>query len=98
MLGLAHIGVLQWFEEHHIPVDRLSGTSMGAFVGGLYATGRSPAEMRKLALTTDFLSVVTFETPYTEVGFRRRQDRRGWEISGGRAWIQIRRPPKGQRR
>ena len=76
MLGLAHIGVPQWFEEHHIPVDRLSGTSMGAFVGGLYATGRSPAEMRKLALTTDFLSVVTFETPYTEVGFRRRQDRR----------------------
>ena len=28
-LGLAHIGVLKWFEEHHIPVDRLTGTSMG---------------------------------------------------------------------
>ena len=32
-LGLAHIGVLQWLEEHHIPVDRISGTSMGALVG-----------------------------------------------------------------
>ena len=41
-LGLAHIGVLQWFEEHHIPVDRISGTSMGSLVGALYATGTHP--------------------------------------------------------
>ena len=42
-LGLAHIGVLQWLEEHHIPVDRISGTSMGSLVGALYATGATPA-------------------------------------------------------
>src|SRR5271165_2268136 len=41
-LGLAHIGVLQWFEDHHIPIDYLAGTSMGGLVGGLYATGKSP--------------------------------------------------------
>ena len=34
-LGLAHIGVLQWFEDHHIPIDYLAGTSMGGLVGGL---------------------------------------------------------------
>lgn len=44
-LGLAHIGVLQYFEEHHIPVDAIAGTSIGGIVGGLYATGHSPAEM-----------------------------------------------------
>ena len=43
-LGLAHIGVLQWFEEHHIPIDYLAGTSMGGLVGGLYATGKSPQQ------------------------------------------------------
>jgi len=32
-MGLAHIGVLKWFEEHHIPVDYVAGTSMGGLVG-----------------------------------------------------------------
>src|SRR5690349_14069435 len=43
-LGLAHIGVLQWLEEHRIPVNYVAGTSMGGLVGGMYATGNSPAE------------------------------------------------------
>ena len=34
-LGIAHLGVLKWFEEHHIPVDYVAGTSMGGLVGGL---------------------------------------------------------------
>jgi predicted acylesterase/phospholipase RssA len=44
-LGLAHIGVPRWFEQHHIPVDYISGNSMGALVGGMYATGKSPEEL-----------------------------------------------------
>ena len=36
-LGLAHIGVLRWLEEHHIPVAYVAGTSMGGLVGGFYA-------------------------------------------------------------
>ncbi len=36
-LGFAHIGVLRWFEEHHIPIDYIAGTSMGGLIGGLYA-------------------------------------------------------------
>src|SRR5271170_5201917 len=47
-LGLAHIGVLRWFEQHHIPIDYLSGNSMGALVGGMYATGKSPDALEKL--------------------------------------------------
>lgn len=76
-LGLAHIGVLQWLDEHHVPVDRLAGTSMGALVGALYATGHSPAEMRALAAGDTFTNVFTLQTPYIDASFRRRQDRRG---------------------
>jgi NTE family protein len=75
-LGLAHIGVLKWFEENHIPVDRIAGTSMGALIGALYATGNSPAKIEELATAKDFTKVFTFETPYTDLSYRRRQDRR----------------------
>ncbi len=37
--GFAHIGILEVLEEHHVPVDAIIGTSMGALVGGLYAAG-----------------------------------------------------------
>lgn len=75
-LGLAHVGVLQWLEEHHIPVDRIAGTSMGALVGGMYATGATPAQLRALALSNAFSRVFSLQTPYAEASFRRRQDRR----------------------
>jgi NTE family protein len=75
-LGLAHIGVLQWFEEHRIPVDRISGTSMGSLVGALYATGRTPTEMRALAVSDAFTGVFTLQTAYADSSFRRRQDQR----------------------
>src|SRR5689334_15440050 len=47
-LGLAHIGVLEWFEAHRIPIDYIAGTSMGGLVGGLYATGKSPKELEEI--------------------------------------------------
>jgi NTE family protein len=75
-LGLAHIGVLQWFEEHRVPVDRISGTSMGALVAALYATGRTPAQMRALAVSDTFTRVFALQSPYADASFRRRQDRR----------------------
>jgi NTE family protein len=75
-LGLAHIGVLQWLEEHHIPIDRISGTSMGSLVGALYATGVPPAQMRAIAVSDAFTRVFTLQTPYSASSFRRRQDRR----------------------
>ena len=53
-LGLAEIGVLQWMEENHIPVDRIAGTSMGSIIGAMYATGMSPAEIQKFAEEIDW--------------------------------------------
>jgi NTE family protein len=74
-LGLAHIGVLQWLEEHHIPVDRLAGTSMGALVGGLYAEGMTIKELRNVGTSDAFKDVFTLQAPYSDLSFRRRQDR-----------------------
>jgi NTE family protein len=74
-LGLAHIGVIDWLEEHRIPVDRISGTSMGSLVGAMYATGSTPAQMRALAAGHAFTRVFTLQTPYSDLSFRRRQDR-----------------------
>jgi NTE family protein len=45
--GLTHIGVLKVLHEMRVPIDYIAGTSMGAIVGGLYASGMSPDEMQK---------------------------------------------------
>src|SRR5690242_10831233 len=47
-LGFAHIGTLEWLEAHHTPVDYVAGTSMGGLVGGLYAAGNNPQDIKKL--------------------------------------------------
>jgi NTE family protein len=52
--GLAHIGVIRALEENNIPIDYITGTSMGAIVGGLYASGYSPDEMETLFKSEDF--------------------------------------------
>jgi len=52
--GLAHIGVLKALEENHIPIDYIVGTSMGGVVGGLYASGYSPAQIEHMALSSNF--------------------------------------------
>ena len=52
--GLAHIGVIRALEENNIPIDYITGTSMGAIIGGLYAAGYSPDEMEILFKSEDF--------------------------------------------
>ncbi len=52
--GIAHIGMLQALEENGIPIDYITGTSIGAVVGGLYAMGYSPAEMLTLVKSDEF--------------------------------------------
>jgi NTE family protein len=73
-LGLAHIGVIRWLEEHRIPVSYIAGTSMGGLVGGLYATGRSPAEVRSVVDQIDWDQVLNGATPFRDLSFRRKQD------------------------
>ncbi len=52
--GAAHIGVLKALEEMRVPVDFITGTSMGAYVGGLYATGMSADEIESFIDTVDW--------------------------------------------
>jgi len=73
-LGLAHIGVLQWLEEHHIPISYVAGTSMGGLVGGIYATGKFPAEIRALVDEINWDDVLHGEIPFTDLSFRRKED------------------------
>ena len=52
--GIAHIGVIQALEDNNIPIDYVTGTSMGAIVGGLYAAGYTPQEMMELLMSKGF--------------------------------------------
>ena len=73
--GLAHVGVLQWMEEHHIPVDYVAGTSMGALVGGLYATGHDADEMQAFLKDVDWSDVLSASAPFKQLMFRRKEDK-----------------------
>jgi len=52
--GIAHIGILKALEENNIPIDYITGTSMGGIVGAMYAAGYSPEQIEKIALSRDF--------------------------------------------
>lgn len=80
-LGLAHIGVLQWFEDHHIPIDYIAGTSMGGLVGGLYASGKSPGQLRELVEQQNWDSIIGGRTQYQNLSFRRKEDLRAYPNS-----------------
>ena len=56
--GIAHVGVLEEIEAAGIPIDLIVGTSMGAIVGGLYASGYSPEAMDRLVTSMDWASIL----------------------------------------
>lgn len=74
--GFAHIGVLKVLEENRIPIDYISGASMGALVGALYATGRTPAEMEQLVRTLNWDNLLQGKTEFDSLSYRRKEDRR----------------------
>src|ERR1035437_5579723 len=80
-LGLAHVGVITWLEEHHIPVDYIAGTSMGGLVGGVYATGHNAAEMRQIVNGIPWDEVLSPMTPFDDLSFRRKEDARDYPNS-----------------
>ncbi len=73
--GLAHIGVLKALEENHIPIDYITGTSMGGIVGALYAAGYSPSEIEYVAQSDDFQEWVNgrFKSDYRYY-FKKKSD------------------------
>ena len=78
--GLAHIGVLKALEEQGIRIDAIAGTSMGAVIGGLYASGYKIDELEKLALNIDWRQALSDAPPREDVPFRRKQDDRDFLV------------------
>jgi NTE family protein len=77
-LGLAHIGVIRWMEEHRIPVNFIAGTSMGGLVGGVYATGRNAGELYAVVQDIQWNQVMSGQIPFHDLSFRRKQDARDY--------------------
>lgn len=72
--GFAHIGVLRILQALRVPVDVVAGTSMGAIVGGLYATGYTPAQLEKMVRSTDWQSIFNPHPPRADLDWRRKED------------------------
>jgi len=72
--GSAHIGVLKELERLQVPVDAIAGTSMGAIVGGLYATGISADELEEIVLSLNWSRALSDTPRRQDLSFRRKQD------------------------
>ncbi len=73
-LGLAHIGVIRYFEEHHIPIDKIGGTSMGGLVGGLYAAGMDSSQIETIAEHADWNALLNPSPPFANQPIVEKQE------------------------
>ncbi|NIY12666.1 MAG: BamA/TamA family outer membrane protein [Gemmatimonadetes bacterium] len=74
--GAAHVGVLQVLEDLRVPVHAVVGTSMGAIVGGLYASGLSADRLERELLALDWAAIFRDDVPRQSVSFRRKEEQR----------------------
>ena len=77
-LGMAHIGVLKMIEKYEIPIDYITGTSMGAIIGALYASGYSASEIEEII---DSIGWIDLLSDKTERKYRALADREQFEKS-----------------
>lgn len=78
--GMAHIGVLKVLEELKVPIDCIAGTSMGAVVGGLYASGLTVGEIDATMRSVDWQEAFRDAPPRQDLAFRRKQDDRNFLV------------------
>ena len=79
--GVAHIGVIRALEENHIPINYIVGTSIGAIVGSLYASGYTADEMEKLMDSEDFQHWVAGVMDDRYIYYYRKEDPNGGWVS-----------------
>ncbi|HCO83658.1 MAG TPA: patatin, partial [Arenibacter sp.] len=72
--GLAHIGALKVIEEAGVKIDYVTGTSMGAIVGALYASGYSANQLDSIFKNTDFESLIQDNVPRSAKTFYEKED------------------------
>lgn len=78
--GVAHVGVLKVLEELHVPIDAVAGTSMGAVVGGLYASGMRANDIERLIDSVNWQDAFQDRPQRAQLGFRRKQDDRNFLV------------------
>ncbi len=72
--GTAHIGVLKVLEQMRVPVDAIAGTSMGAVVGGLYASGLSAHDIEKIMTSINWQEAFRDRPPREDLDLRRKEE------------------------
>jgi NTE family protein len=72
--GAAHVGVLKVLEQLHVPVDAIAGTSMGAVVGGLYASGLTARDIEKIMTSLNWQAAFRDRPPREDLTLRRKQE------------------------
>ena len=72
--GGAHVGVLKLFEELHIPIDYIAGTSIGGIVGGLYATGMTADQLAEAIGNIDWSEALRDKPPRRDLSFRKKEE------------------------
>jgi NTE family protein len=75
--GIAHVGVIRWFEEHRIPIDLAAGTSMGGLVGGAFASGMDARELEAFITTLDWDQLFGASS-FAHKNIRRKADARAY--------------------
>src|SRR6266446_460529 len=78
--GIAHIGVLKALEDLKVPIDCIAGTSMGAVVGGLYASGMSARQIESTMRSVDWQEAFRDTPPRRYLAFRTKQDDRNFLV------------------
>jgi NTE family protein len=78
--GAAHVGVLKVLERERIPIDAIAGTSVGALVGGLYASGLSAAEIEAVVGSAEWRDAFRDPPPRSQLSFRRKSEDRSFLV------------------
>jgi NTE family protein len=79
--GATHIGVLKMLDQLHVPIDVIAGSSMGAVVGGLYASGMSGEQIQKAMASLDWQAAFRDRPPRTELDYRRKEEDRQFLVN-----------------
>lgn len=87
--GMAHIGVLKALEENNIPIDYITGTSIGSLIGAYYAIGYSPEQIEKMVKTSFFQNAAKGDLNYQYGYYFKKRNTYG-------SWLTFRIDPKDE--
>ena len=82
-LGFAHVGILEKIDSLDIPIDYITGTSMGGLVGALYASGYSSQELLKIIKSTDWPALFNDSPPRSQLPYFEKIDDHKYQLKIG---------------